>query len=71
MYDPFGDGTESDDRAGLVFDGNRFTAWQTEAYSQPLRQFKDGVGLVFTVDGSPSAVYVTGTAGTTKRLRDC
>ena len=65
VYDPFGDGTESDDRAGLVFDGNRFTAWQTEAYSQPLRQFKDGVGLVFTVDGSPSAVYVTGTAGTT------
>ena len=65
VYDPFGDGTENDESVDLVLDGNRFTAWETEAYSQPLREFKDGVGLVFTVDGTPSAMYVTGTPGTT------
>lgn len=65
VYDPFGDGTESDDAVPLVVDGNRVTAWMTEAYSQALREFKDGVGLVFTVDGSPSALFVSGTPGTT------
>lgn len=65
VYDPFGDGTESDETVSLVFDGNSLTAWSTEVYSKPIREFKDGVGLVFDVDGSPSALFVTGTPGTT------
>jgi len=65
VYDPFGDGTESDEAVALVFDGNNLTAWTTEAYSKPIREFKDGVGLIFDVDGSPSAMFVTGTPGTT------
>ncbi|MGI9667450.1 MAG: hypothetical protein ACR2N2_10150 [Acidimicrobiia bacterium] len=65
VYDPFGDGTESDDSVDLVLDGNPLTAWQTEAYSGPIRDFKDGVGLVFEVEGVPSAMYVLGTVGTT------
>jgi len=65
VYDPFGDGTEGDESVGLVFDGNNLTAWSTEAYSKPIREFKDGVGLVFDVDGSPSAMFVIGTPGTT------
>ena len=65
VYDPFGDGTESDEAVALVFDGNNLTAWTTEVYSRPIREFKDGVGLVFDVDGSPSAMFVTGSPGTT------
>lgn len=65
VYDPFGDGTESDESISLVFDGSNVTAWSTEAYSKPIREFKDGVGLVFDVNGSPSAMFVTGTPGTT------
>ncbi|MGI9584656.1 MAG: hypothetical protein ACR2N7_03605 [Acidimicrobiia bacterium] len=65
VYDPFGDGTESDDSIENVLDGNRFTSWLTEAYSRPIREVKDGVGLVFQVEGTPSAVYVSGTPETT------
>jgi hypothetical protein len=65
VYDPFGDGSESDESLGLVLDGNHLTAWVTETYSRPIREFKDGVGLVFEVDGSPSAMFVIGTPGTT------
>jgi serine/threonine protein kinase len=65
VYDPFGDGTESDDSLALVSDDDNLTAWSTEAYSRPLREFKDGVGLVFDVAGTPSAMYVSGTPGTT------
>lgn len=65
VYDPLGDGTESDEDVGRAIDGDRLTGWATEAYSQSLGEFKSGVGLVLEVDGSPSAVYVTGTAGTT------
>jgi hypothetical protein len=68
VYDPLGDGTESDDTADNVLDGNRATAWLTEAYSRPLNEIKDGVGLVFNVDGVPSALYVTGTKDTVYRL---
>ena len=64
VYDPFGDGTESDEAVALVLDGNRATVWVTETYSRPIRDFKDGVGIVFEVDGTPSAMLVTGTPGT-------
>ena len=65
VYDPFGDGTESDEDVGNVLDGLPTTDWDTETYSRQLREIKDGVGLVFTVDGTPSAMYVDGTEGTT------
>ena len=64
VYDPFGDGTESDEAVVFVLDGNRATVWVTETYSRPIRDFKDGVGIVFEVDGAPSAMVVTGTPGT-------
>jgi hypothetical protein len=65
VYDPLGDGTESDDSAQDVLDGRPETAWVTETYSRPIREIKDGVGLVFDVDGTPSALFVTGAADTT------
>ena len=65
VYDPLGDGTESDDSVGNATDGARASSWSTEAYSRPIRDIKDGVGLVIDVEGTPGAVFVSGTAGTT------
>ncbi len=65
VYDPLGDGTESDDAVGNATDANRSSAWSTEAYSRPIKDIKDGVGLILDVDGTPGAVYLSGTAGTT------
>jgi hypothetical protein len=65
VYDPLGDGTESDASVGNATDSARSTSWSTEAYSRPIRDIKDGVGLILDVEGTPSVVFVTGTAGTT------
>ena len=64
VYDPLGDGTENDDAVGNVLDANPATAWVTETYSRPLNDIKEGVGLVFDVDGAPQAMVVNGTPGT-------
>ena len=64
VYDPLGDGTESDDTVVEATDGSRTTGWTTEAYSIPLNEVKAGVGLVFDVDGTPEVMYVDGTATT-------
>lgn len=68
VYDPLGDGTELDDLVGNIVDGDPDTVWTTESYSRPLREIKDGVGLVFEVDGIPSRLLVTGVGGTAYRL---
>ncbi|MEN8239007.1 MAG: hypothetical protein ABFR53_07395 [Actinomycetota bacterium] len=65
VYDPLGDGTESDASVDNATDGVRSTTWSTEAYSRPIRDIKEGVGLVIAVEGTPGAVFVSGTAGTT------
>lgn len=65
VYDPLGDGTESDSTVTNAVDGDRSTAWSTEAYSRPIRDIKEGVGIVLDVAGTPGAIYISGTAGTT------
>jgi serine/threonine protein kinase len=65
VYDPLGDETERDDEVSNVIDGDPSTSWRTEAYSMPIREFKDGVGLVFDVDGTPSTMFIRGLADTT------
>lgn len=62
VYDPLGDGTESDDTVENATDGDRSTAWSTEAYSRPLRDVKNGVGLVFDLEGTPKTAYIDGSA---------
>ena len=56
VHDPFGDGEERDRDLPLLADDDLETAWRTESYSSPLTALKPGVGLVFTVDGSPAVV---------------
>jgi eukaryotic-like serine/threonine-protein kinase len=46
-YDPFGDGREHDDLAGLATDASSSTAWHTETYHSSFAAIgKQGVGLV-------------------------
>lgn len=64
VYDPLGDGVESDDLVGGTVDGDPDVGWSTEAYSRPLREIKAGVGVVFQVEGRPSQLRIVGTPGT-------
>jgi len=65
VYDPLGDGTESDDEVVNVVDGDPATSWRTEAYSVPIRELKDGVGLIFDVAGTPGTMFIRGSSQTT------
>ncbi len=67
-YDPLGDGTESDDEVHHVVDGDPSTFWRTEAYSRPIGELKEGAGLVFDVAGTPTSMFVRGSAGATFRV---
>jgi hypothetical protein len=58
--DPFGDGGENDSSVGLTVDGDTGTIWATEPYDDPLPLVKPGVGLSFTVTGTPSVVELVG-----------
>ncbi len=68
-YDPLGDGTENDDQAAAVLDGDRTTSWQTERYTGPLANTKAGVGIVLTADGPISAIEITGSPRTRYSLQ--
>jgi predicted Ser/Thr protein kinase len=54
-YDPYGDGTEHDDKAPRATDGNFATYWYTETYSNAPSLGKPGVGLVLDAH-SPTQV---------------
>jgi hypothetical protein len=56
VHDPFGDAEERDRDLPLLADDDLETAWRTESYSSPLTALKPGVGLVFSVEGSPVAI---------------
>jgi hypothetical protein len=64
VYDPLGDGAETDDQVDNVKDGSVSTSWRTEAYSVPIADVKEGVGLVFDVAGTPVTMFVRGSGGT-------
>lgn len=55
-FDPFGEGGENDDLIPNLVDADSRSAWQTERYQSPIGSLKPGVGVVFTVTGSPSRV---------------
>lgn len=64
-FDPFGGGGENDDALARLTDGDIATAWQTERYQDPLPALKPGVGLAFSVRGSPATLEMSGlTVGT-------
>ncbi len=65
VYDPEGDLTERDSEAPNAIDGDPTTAWRTERYFSPLPALKGGVGLTFTVGGTPTSLDVLASPGTT------
>ncbi|MCI0425211.1 MAG: hypothetical protein L0Z47_05080 [Actinobacteria bacterium] len=68
--DPFGEGGENDESVSLLVDDDPATVWSTETYRDPLHLIKPGVGLSFSVSGSPQGVEVLGmTPGARFELR--
>ena len=59
-HDPFGGGGEHDDELPNLIDGDEATQWGTEQYQDRLSLLKPGVGVVFTVRGSPSRIELAG-----------
>jgi len=55
VYDPFGGGSEHNDRLPNLVDGDLATFWRTERYFAPLEQIKPGVGVTFSLTGSTPA----------------
>jgi eukaryotic-like serine/threonine-protein kinase len=51
-FDPEGDGSEHQELADLVKDGNATTGWHTQTYTSPLQGQKPGVGLLFDLGSS-------------------
>ena len=69
VYDPEGDGTERDSEAANAIDGDPSTGWRTERYFSPLPALKGGVGLTFTVGGTPDLVEILASEGTTYEVK--
>ena len=68
-YDPFGEGGENDADLPNLVDGDITTEWSTEPYDLPFPDVKEGVGVVFTVSGSPSRLeMIRFTEGTSFEL---
>ncbi len=69
-YDPFGEGGENDSSVPNMLDGDASTMWQTERYQDPLGLLKPGVGVYFTVIGTPGQLQLLGfSTGTEFEIR--
>lgn len=59
-FDPFGGGGENDDSVMNLIDGDISTFWQTERYQDSLAGIKPGVGVTFTMSGTPARMQLIG-----------
>lgn len=57
-FDPHGGGGENDDSVTNLVDGDTATSWQTERYRDPLSEIKPGVGVTFTMRGTPARIQL-------------
>ncbi len=64
VADPYGDGTEHDDRLPLLADGDTETSWTTERYFDPLPLIKKGVGVILSPVANARTLEVVATSGT-------
>jgi hypothetical protein len=62
---PPGDGIEHDRELENLSDGDPTTAWTTERYFDPLSLVKEGVGVIFELEGSPASIEISGAADAT------
>ncbi len=63
-YDPSGDPFPNVEDLTMVLDGARSTVWRSDSFGGPLPQFKPGIGISFTVAGTPRFMEVAATPGT-------
>lgn len=59
-FDPFGGAGENDEAIPHLYDDDLSTTWSTETYEQPLSETKEGVGVTFSVEGSPARIQLIG-----------
>ena len=59
-FDPYGGGGENDDTVINLVDGDIATSWRTERYQDPLVGIKPGVGVTFTMKGTPTRIQLIG-----------
>ena len=59
-YDPLGDGEEQPGSVRNLVDSDVTTTWRTERYFDPLPVLKGGVGVTFSLSGSPGTVELVG-----------
>ena len=53
-----------------MLDGDASTVWETERYQDPLETLKPGVGIYFTVNGTPGQLQLLGfSTGTDFEIR--
>lgn len=57
-FDPFGGGGENDSTLSNLNDANLATFWSTERYESPLPEIKRGVGVTFSILGTPSRMQL-------------
>ncbi len=57
-FDPHGGGGENDASVTNLVDGDTATSWQTERYQDPLAGIKPGVGVTFTMRGTPARIQL-------------
>lgn len=69
VYDPLGDGEEFDRLLPNLSDGDPATSWRTERYFAELGLIKDGVGVLFQLDGNPTRVEIAASDETSYQLR--
>lgn len=65
-FDPFGEGGENENRVGSLIDRLLTTSWQTERYDTPIQEKKPGVGVTFTLLGTPSRMELAGMSEATR-----
>ncbi len=59
-FDPYGGGGENDDSVINLIDGDVSTFWRTESYRDPFPGIKPGVGVTFTMRGTPGRIELAG-----------
>ena len=63
-FDPSGSEFPNVEDLSLVLDEARSTSWSTDTYFSPFGTTRAGIGIVFTVAGSPRRIELVGTPGT-------
>ena len=69
VFDPFGDQEERNATLPRLVDGDPTSTWRTERYFAELALIKPGVGVTFSVEGTPGAIELLASVGTALEIR--